>query len=65
MFPGLTRPIMFDYRKYNQNLTNGSLLIEVGSQGNTLEEARYAGELIGQSLSETIRQLAEKPQEDT
>ena len=59
MFSGLTRPIMFDYRKYNQNLTNGSLLIEVGSQGNTLEEAQYAGELVGKSLSETIRQLAE------
>ena len=59
MFSGLTRPIMFDYRKYNQNLTNGSLLIEIGSQGNTLEEARYAGELVGKSLSETIRQLAE------
>lgn len=58
MFPGFTRPILFDYRKYNQDLTAGSLLIEVGSQGNTLEEARYAGELVGQALSETIRKLA-------
>ena len=58
MFSGLTRPILFDYRKYNQDMTKGSLLIEVGSQGNTLEEARYAGELVGQALSETIRQLA-------
>lgn len=58
MFPGFTRPILFDYRKYNQDLTAGSLLIEVGSQGNTLEEAQYAGELVGQALSETIRKLA-------
>jgi len=58
LFPGFTRPILFDYRKYNQDLTNGSLLIEVGSQGNTLEEARYAGELVGRSLSETIRKLS-------
>lgn len=58
MFSGLTRPILFDYRKYNQDMTKGSLLIEVGSQGNTLDEARYAGELVGQALSETIRQLA-------
>ena len=57
MYPGFTRPILFDYRKYNQNLTNGSLLIEVGSQGNTLEEARYAGELTGKVLAETIRTL--------
>ncbi len=61
MFPGFTRPILFDFRKYNQDLTKGSLLIEVGSQGNTLEEARYAGELVGKALSETIRQLAEQP----
>lgn len=59
MFPGFTRPILFDYRKYNQDLTAGSLLIEVGSQGNTLEEAKYAGELTGKALSETIRMLAD------
>lgn len=60
MFNGLTRPILFDYRKYNQDLTTGSLLIEIGSQGNTLEEAKYTGELFGQALSETIRQLAKE-----
>lgn len=61
MFPGFTRPILFDYRKYNQDLTTGSLLIEVGSQGNTLEEARYAGELTGQVLAETIKNLISDP----
>lgn len=60
MFPGFTRPILFDYRKYNQELTAGSLLIEVGSQGNTLDEVQYAGELVGRSLSETIIQLAQQ-----
>ncbi len=59
MYAGFTRPIMFDYRKYNQDLTHGSLLIEVGSQGNTLDEATYAGELLGQALSAVILQLAE------
>lgn len=62
MYAGFTRPIMFDYRKYNQDITgkNGaSLLIEVGSQGNTLAEATYAGELLGKALAETIRTLAQ------
>lgn len=59
MFPGLTRPILFDYRKYNQDLTHGSLLIEVGSQGNSLEEACYAGELIGKAVAQTLRNIAE------
>lgn len=53
-YPGLTRPILFDYRKYNQDLTTGSLLIEVGSHGNTLEQAAYAGELIGKSLARAL-----------
>lgn len=56
-YTGLTRPILFDYRKYNQDLTTGSLLIEVGTQGNTMEEARYAGTLFGRSLAETILSL--------
>ena len=60
MFPGFTRPILFDYRKYNQDLTQGSLLIEVGSQGNTLEEVRFAGELTGKALSAVITELAER-----
>ncbi len=56
-YPGLTRPILFDYRKYNQDLTTGSLLIEVGTHGNTLEQAAYAGELIGISLARTLSGL--------
>lgn len=49
-FPGLTRPVLFDYRYYNQDLTTGSLLIEIGSHGNTLAQAEYAGQLVGQAL---------------
>ncbi len=56
-YAGLTRPILFDYRKYNQDLTTGSLLIEVGSHGNTLEQSRYAGELIGKSVAEVLLSL--------
>lgn len=47
---GLTRPVLFDYRKYNQDLTTGSLLIEVGGHANSIEQAVYSGELIGKSL---------------
>jgi stage II sporulation protein P len=49
--PGLCRPILFDYRQYNQDLSPGSLLIEVGSHGNTLDEALYSGELIGKAIA--------------
>ena len=50
-FPGLTRPVLFDYRYYNQDLTTGSLLIEIGSHGNTLGEAVYSGQLVGEALA--------------
>lgn len=58
--PGLTRPILFDYRHYNQDLTTGSLLIEVGSHCNTLEQVQYSGQLIGRSLGELLNSIKEK-----
>lgn len=59
-YAGLTRPILFDYRHYNQDLTTGSLLIEVGSHCNTLEQVQYSGQLIGRSLSRTLNSVKEK-----
>ena len=57
--PGLTRPILFDYRHYNQDLTTGSLLIEVGSHCNTLDQVQYAGQLVGRSLAELLLSIKE------
>lgn len=56
---GITRPILFEYCQYNQHLTTGSLLIEVGSQGNTLEQALYSGELIGESIAKALLSISE------
>lgn len=53
-YAGLARPILFDYRKYNQNLTTGSILLEMGGHANTLDEAIYCGELVGKSLASTL-----------
>ena len=55
--PGITRPILFEYCQYNQQLSTGSLLIEVGSHGNTLEQALYTGELIGESIAGALLTL--------
>ncbi len=55
--PGLTRPILFDYRHYNQDITTGSLLIEVGSHGNTLDQSYYSGELLGKSIAKALKGL--------
>ncbi|MDE6598592.1 MAG: stage II sporulation protein P, partial [Oscillospiraceae bacterium] len=55
--PGLTRPVLFDYRKYNQDLTTGSILIEMGGHANSIEQAEYSGELVGKSLAKCLEEL--------
>ena len=39
---------------YNQDLTAGSLLIEIGGHGNNLNEALYAGQLAAKSLAAAL-----------
>ncbi|MEG0571417.1 MAG: stage II sporulation protein P [Oscillospiraceae bacterium] len=56
-YPGLSRPILFDYRKYNQDLTTGSILLEMGGHGNSLEQAIYSGELVGKALAKSLLTL--------
>ena len=55
MYPGLCRPVFFCYRKYNMDLCPNGALIEIGSHGNTLEEAQYTAELLGNALIVLLR----------
>ena len=57
MYPGMTRPMNFCPSQYNMHLTHGSLLIEVGTDANTIEEATYTGELLGNVLANVLNQL--------
>ena len=56
-YTGLMRPVLLANARYNQQLTNGSLLIEIGSDANTIDEAVYAGELVGKGLAQVLRDL--------
>jgi len=60
MYPGLMRPIFFCTRKYNMDMTKCSLLLEMGSDVNTLDEAAYSGRLIGSSLAALMKDYTEK-----
>lgn len=51
MFSGLMRPVLFSQRKYNMDITHFSLLIEMGSEANTLEEACYSGRMLASALA--------------
>lgn len=50
--PGICRPISFRSQRFNQDLSTGAMLIEVGSAGNTRAEALLAARLLGQAILE-------------
>ncbi len=56
--PGLTRPVLFDYRNYNQQLTTGSLLVEFGTHGSTLEQAKNSRFVFAKSLAKTLDNMS-------
>lgn len=55
--PTLARPITLRSASFNQQLSCGFLLVEVGSHGNTLQEALSAGRLFAQAAGETLLKL--------
>lgn len=50
-YEGLMRPLNLVGARYNQHLAPASMLVEVGSDANTLDEAIYAGELFGKEFA--------------
>lgn len=56
-YPGLARPLNFCARRYNENMTKGSLLVEFGTNANTLDEVKYSGDLFGKSLASVLNGL--------
>lgn len=58
-YPTLARPLLLMSKSYNQGLSKGSMLIEFGTDVNTLEEACYSAELVGNALVELLITLKE------
>ncbi len=54
LYPNLMRPLLFDYRDYNQALGKYNVLIEAGAFGNSPEQAKRCGTLLGKALAELI-----------
>jgi len=48
--PGICRPINLRSERFNMDLTAGSLLVEVGAAGNTLEESKIAANALAQAI---------------
>ena len=48
--PGLCRPIQLKASRYNQDLSTGALLVEVGTAGNTRQEALQAASFLAEGI---------------
>ena len=48
--PGITRPMSLRAQRFNQDLTKGSLLIEMGAAGNSHAEALRAAEQLAKAI---------------
>jgi stage II sporulation protein P len=52
--PGLTKPIYVSKSRYNQHLTNGSVIIEIGGDGNVIDECVRSTSYLAQAINDVI-----------
>ena len=57
LYPTLARPMTLRSSVYNQNLTPGSLLVEVGTHGNTLQEALNGAHCFARAAGQVFLNL--------
>jgi stage II sporulation protein P len=57
LYPGLSRGIKIDTARFNQHLHPRALLVEVGGDQNTLEEAELATKYLAEALAALIPEL--------
>ena len=55
MYPGLFKPIILRNSRYNQHVTSGACIIEVGATGNTLEECNNSIKYLAKVISEVMK----------
>lgn len=55
MYPGLFKPIILRNSRYNQHVSNGACIIEVGATGNTLEECSGSMKYLASIINEVIK----------
>ena len=53
-YPGLMRPMSIRNARFNQHVRTGSMLLEVGTSGNSLTEALHAVRLFGTVLADLL-----------
>ncbi len=54
-YPELMRPLYLVGSRYNQHLSTGYLLVEVGTDVNTVQEAAYSATLLGNTIAKLLK----------
>ena len=60
LYPGLAKPILLSQYRYNQHMTAGSMILEVGCTGNTVTESVLAVKYFAAAASQVILSITEK-----
>lgn len=54
LYPTLARPLKLSPYRYNQHVAPGALIVEIGTNGNTLREAVTAARYFGECLADVL-----------
>ena len=55
IYPGLFKPIILRNSRYNQHVSSGACIIEVGATGNTIEECIVSMKYLSKVINEVIK----------
>ena len=55
MYPGLFKPIILRNSRYNQHVTKGACIIEVGATGNTIEQCNGSMKYLANVIKEVMK----------
>lgn len=56
LYPGLFRPINLSTARYNQNLSKGAIIIEVGATANTMEQCLVSMKYLASVIDEVMKE---------
>lgn len=54
LYPSIAKPVTVSHYRYNQHMTAGSMILEVGSTGNTLEESIQAVKCFAEAAGQLL-----------
>lgn len=55
MYPGLFKPIILRNSRYNQHVSKGACIIEVGATGNTIEQCNTSMKYLAKVIDEVLK----------